>query len=54
MLNPRDWLEVSFRIWTQCREGYYGYSRWGSRGDLGIVGTLALIAVIFNLVDALR
>ena len=54
MLNPRDWLEVSLRIWTRCRDGYYGFSRWGSRGDLGIVGTLALIAVIFNLVDALR
>jgi len=53
MLNPRDWLEVSLRIWTQCRDGYHGYSRWGPR-DLGIVGTLALIAEIFNLVDALR
>jgi hypothetical protein len=24
--------------------GSYGYSRWGSRGGLGIVGTVVLIA----------
>jgi flagellin-like protein len=34
--------------------GYYGYSRWGSRGGLGIVGTVLLIAVILYLVGALR
>ncbi len=34
--------------------GYYGYSRWGSRGGLGIVGTVVLIAVILYLVGALR
>jgi hypothetical protein len=26
--------------------GYYGDSRWGSRGGLGIVGTVVLIAVV--------
>jgi flagellin-like protein len=34
--------------------GYYGYSRWGSRGGLGIVGTVLLIVVILYLVGALR
>jgi hypothetical protein len=26
--------------------GYYGYSRWGTRGGLGIVGTVLLVALI--------
>jgi flagellin-like protein len=34
--------------------GYFGYSRWGTRGGLGIVGTVVLIAVILYLVGALR
>ena len=34
--------------------GYYGYSRWGSRGGLGVVGTVLLIAVVLYLVGALR
>ena len=34
--------------------GYYGYSRWGSRGGLGIVGTVLLIVVIAYLVGGLR
>ena len=34
--------------------GYYGYSRWGSRGGLGIVGTVLLIVVILYLVSGLR
>jgi flagellin-like protein len=34
--------------------GYYGYSRWGSRGGLGIVGTVLLIVVVLYLVGALR
>ena len=34
--------------------GYYGYSRWGTRGGLGIVGTVVLIAVVLYLVGALR
>jgi hypothetical protein len=29
--------------------GYYGYSRWGTGGGLGIVGTVVLIAVVVCL-----
>jgi hypothetical protein len=34
--------------------GYYGYSRWGSRGGMGIVGTVLVIALILYFVGALR
>ena len=34
--------------------GYYGYSRWGNRGGLGIVGTVLPIVVIVYLVGGLR
>jgi flagellin-like protein len=34
--------------------GYYGYSRWGTRGGLGIVGTVLLIAVVLYLIGGLR
>jgi hypothetical protein len=34
--------------------GYYGYSRWGSRGGLGIVGTVLVIALILYFVGVLR
>ena len=34
--------------------GYFGYSRWGARGGLGIVGTVLLIVVVLYLVGALR
>lgn len=34
--------------------GYYGYSRWGYGGGLGIVGTVLLIFVILYLLGGLR
>ncbi len=34
--------------------GYYGYSRWGRGGGLGIVGTVLLIGLIIYLVGGLR
>ena len=34
--------------------GYYGYSRWGAGGGLGIVGTVLLIALVLYLVGGLR
>jgi hypothetical protein len=34
--------------------GYYGYSRWGTGGGLGIVGTAVLIAVVLYAVGFLR
>ena len=34
--------------------GYYGYSRWGSRGGLGIVGTVLIIVLVIYLVGGLR
>jgi hypothetical protein len=34
--------------------GYYGYSRWGRGGGLGIVGTVLLIALVVYLVGGVR
>jgi hypothetical protein len=34
--------------------GYYGYSRWGTGGGLGIFGTVLLIAVILYLLGGVR
>ena len=34
--------------------GYYGYSRWGTGGGLGIVGTVILIAVILYLLGVIH
>jgi hypothetical protein len=34
--------------------GYYGYSRWGTGGDLGIVGTVVLVAVVVYSLGGLR
>jgi hypothetical protein len=34
--------------------GYYGYSRWGSGGGLGIVGTVVLIALVLYFLGILR
>ncbi len=34
--------------------GYYGYSRWGPRGGLGLFGTILLILLIVYLVGGVR
>jgi len=34
--------------------GYYGYSRWGTGGGMGIFGTVVLIVVVLYLVGGLR
>jgi hypothetical protein len=34
--------------------GYYGYSRWGTGGGLGIVGTVVLLLVILYLLGVVR
>ncbi len=34
--------------------GYYGYSRWGTGGGIGIVGTIVIIAVLVYLFGGLR
>jgi hypothetical protein len=34
--------------------GYYGYSRWGTGGGLGIVGTVVLIAVLVYIFGGMR
>jgi Protein of unknown function (DUF3309) len=34
--------------------GYYGYSRWGYGGGLGILGTVLLIVLILYLLGAMR
>jgi hypothetical protein len=34
--------------------GYYGYTRWGTGGGLGIVGTVLVIVLIVYLLGGLR
>jgi hypothetical protein len=34
--------------------GYYGYSRWGTGGGIGIVGTVVLIAVLVFVFRGMR
>jgi len=34
--------------------GYYGHSRWGPGGGLGVVGTVLLIGVILYFLGVLR
>jgi hypothetical protein len=34
--------------------GYYGYSRWGTGGGIGIVGTVVLIAVLVFVFSGMR
>jgi hypothetical protein len=34
--------------------GYYGYSRWGTGGGMGILGTVLVIVLILYLLGALR
>jgi hypothetical protein len=34
--------------------GYYGYSRWGYGGGLGIFGTVLLIVLVLYLLGGIR
>lgn len=34
--------------------GYYGYSRWGMGGGLGILGTVLLIVLVLYLLGVVR
>jgi Protein of unknown function (DUF3309) len=34
--------------------GYYGYSRWGRGGGMGVVGTVLVIALVLYLAGVLR
>ena len=34
--------------------GYYGYSRWGAGGGLGILGTVLVIVLVLYLLGAVR
>jgi len=34
--------------------GYYGYSRWGTGGGLGILGTVLLVVVVMYLFGGMR
>jgi hypothetical protein len=34
--------------------GYYGFSRWGTGGGLGIVGTVLLIVLVLYLLGMVR
>jgi hypothetical protein len=34
--------------------GYYGYSRWGTGGGLGVVGTIVVIALLLYLLGVIH
>ena len=34
--------------------GYYGYSRWGAGGGLGVVGTVVVIALVLYFVGVIH
>ena len=34
--------------------GYYGYSRWGAGGGLGILGTVLALALVVYLVGGMH
>ena len=34
--------------------GYYGYSRWGTGGGLGVFGTVLIVAVVVYMFGGLR
>jgi hypothetical protein len=34
--------------------GYYGYSRWGRGGGVGIIGAVVIIALVLYLFGGLR
>ena len=34
--------------------GYYGYSRWGSGGGIGIVATVLIIALVLYLLGVIH
>lgn len=34
--------------------GYYGYSRWGTGGGMGIVGTVVVIALVLYFMGVIR
>lgn len=34
--------------------GYYGYSRWGAGGGLGIVGTVVVIAILLYFLGVIH
>jgi len=56
-LEGRDWMLLLIIILVLLfggGGGYYGYSRWGTGGGLGIVGTVVLIAVVVYLLGGIR
>jgi len=34
--------------------GYYGYSRWGAGGGMGVLGTVLVIVLVLYLLGAVR
>jgi hypothetical protein len=34
--------------------GYYGYSRWGTGGGLGVVGTVVVIALLLYFLGVIH
>jgi hypothetical protein len=48
------WLIILLVLLFGGGGGYYGYSRWGTGGGLGIVGTVLLVVVVLYLVGGVR
>ena len=48
------WLIILLVLLFGGGGGYYGYSRWGAGGGLGILGTVLFVVVIVYLVGGLR
>jgi hypothetical protein len=40
------WLIPLFALACGAGGGYYGYTRWGAGGGLGVAGTVLLVVVI--------
>jgi len=52
--RPMLWLIILLVLLFGGGGGYYGYSRWGAGGGLGIFGTVLLVVVLLYLVGGLR
>src|SRR5450759_5232633 len=48
------WLIILLVLLFGGGGGYYGYSRWGTGGGLGIVGTIVLVLLVGYLLGGLR
>jgi hypothetical protein len=52
--HPMLWIILLLVLLFGGGGGYYGYSRWGAGGGLGIVGTIAIVALVLYLFGGVR